>query len=939
MGHYQENLPLEEVYNVLMHYGTPHQGNTSHSGRYRYGSGENPFQHGGDLIKRVEMLKAKGLSETDIAKGMGLTTTQLRAQLSLAKSEKRSELVTRAKSLRDKGYSLNEIAEEMGYDNNSSIRSLLNADSEARMNVAMQTADALKQLVKEKGYIDVGVGADRELGISKEKLDQALYILELEGYPTYTRGVAQVTNPGKQTNVKVLCPQGTEWKDIYAEGALDNIHSVKEYKIETDADGNDVLRSKYERPSSLDASRVMIRYAEDGGVDRDGVIEIRRGVADLDLQGSNYAQVRIMVDGTHYIKGMAVYTDSDLPDGVDILFNTNKSKGTPMCGPKNNTVLKPIKADPDNPFGALLRQDGGQYHYTGADGKDHLSPLNKTRQEGDWGDWAKNIPSQFLGKQNISLIHRQLDLTKVEKKSEFDEIMSLTNPTVKKALLKSFADDCDSAAIHLKAAALPRQKYQVLLPSKTIGDNEVYAPNYKDGEYVALVRFPHGGTFEIPILRVNNKNAECQKLIGKNPIDAIGISKNTADRLSGADFDGDTAMVIPTLKSNGERNRAVANANNSNRVAITSTDPLKGLEGFDPKMAYGGKPEGTFKVMHNTQNEMGRISNLITDMTLKGANSEELARAVRHSMVVIDAEKHKLDYKQSEKDNGIAALRKKYQYNVDPVTGKESGGASTLLSRAKSQTQVEKRKGSPIIDPETGKQTWKPANETYIDPKDGKVKKRMINSTKMAETDDAMTLVSSMRTKQELAYAEYANYMKDLANKSRKAMVNEGKIAYSKSAKNQYQSEVDSLERKLTAALKNAPKERQAQIMANAVVDAKKRDNPDLKSDKKAVKKLAQTELVKARERVGAHRTSIDITDKEWEAIQAGAISENKLTKIINNTDTDRLRQLATPRNSRGLNDAQVARAKAMKASGYTMEQIADTMGVSASTVAKYTKG
>ena len=62
MGHYQENPPLEETYDILMHYGTPHQGTTSHSGRYRYGSGENPFQHGGDLIKRVEMLKAKGLS-------------------------------------------------------------------------------------------------------------------------------------------------------------------------------------------------------------------------------------------------------------------------------------------------------------------------------------------------------------------------------------------------------------------------------------------------------------------------------------------------------------------------------------------------------------------------------------------------------------------------------------------------------------------------------------------------------------------------------------------------------------------------------------------------------------------------------------------------------------------------------------------------------------
>lgn len=96
------------------------------------------------------------------------------------------------------------------------------------------------------------------------------------------------------------------------------------------------------------------------------------------------------------------------------------------------------------------------------------------------------------------------------------------------------------------------------------------------------------------------------------------------------------------------------------------------------KLEYGGKKEGTFKPMKNTQTEMGKISNLITDMTLKGATQDELARAVRHSMVVIDAEKHKLDYKQSEQDNGISALRKKYQGTVDE-NGRYHEGAATLI--------------------------------------------------------------------------------------------------------------------------------------------------------------------------------------------------------------------------------------------------------------------
>ena len=71
----------------------------------------------------------------------------------------------------------------------------------------------------------------------------------------------------------------------------------------------------------------MIRYKEDGGIDRDGTVELRRNVPDLSLGESKYSQVRIMVDGKKYIKGMAVYKDDkDFPPGVDVIFNTNKSK-------------------------------------------------------------------------------------------------------------------------------------------------------------------------------------------------------------------------------------------------------------------------------------------------------------------------------------------------------------------------------------------------------------------------------------------------------------------------------------------------------------------------------------------------------------------------------------------------------------------------------------
>lgn len=899
--------------NVLIHYGMPRR-----SGRYPWGSGDNPYQHSGDFLSRIAELKSQGLSETEIAKSLNLSSTEYRAYKAIAKNERRALDVATAKGLREKGYSLNEIAEKMGYTNDSSVRSLLNEGSEARMNQAQKTAEFLKKQIEEKGMIDVGVGVERELGISKEKLNQALVILEAEGYPVYGGGVPQVTNPGKQINIKVICPPGTEHKDIYD---YENIHSITDY---ISHDGGETYDPKWVYPKSMDSNRLQIRYAEEGGIDKDGVVEIRRGVDDLSLGTSHYAQVRILVDGTHYIKGMAVYSD-DLPKGVDVLFNTNKKQGTPM-----KDVLKKIKDDPENPFGSLIKEGivdpdkgddlkGGQSYYYDKNGKKQLSLINKRAEEGDWGEWADKLPSQFLSKQNLSLVKKQLGLAASDKVSEFDEICSLTNPTVKKALLKSFADDCDSAAVHLQAAALPRQKYQVILPIKSMKDTEVYAPNYKNGETVALIRYPHGGTFEIPILTVNNKQPEAKKVLGTTPKDAVGINSKVAERLSGADFDGDTVMIIP-CNSKGSK------------IKITSTPPLKGLEGFDPKAEYPEKKG--MKYMKNTQTEMGKISNLITDMTLKGASQDELARAVRHSMVVIDAEKHKLDYKQSESDNGIASLKKKYQGRVDE-DGRYHEGASTLISRSKSEVSVIKRQGSPIIDPETGKQSWKTVDDpVYVDKKTGKTKTRTQPSTAMAETDDAHKLSSGHPIEE--AYADYANQLKGLANKARKEMVSSGKIAYSASAKKTYQREVDSLNAKLNLANSNAPKERRAQVMANAKITSMRQEYPDM--TKAEIKKASQRALTQARTSVGAHRESIQFTDREWEAIQAGAISPSKLEQMIPKVDSDNLKQYATPRATTQLSNAKISKINAMKNSGYSTSEIAEALGVSSSTVSKYLK-
>jgi hypothetical protein len=855
-------------------------------------------------LNRIKELQDSGMSEKEIADALNMSTTQLRVQKSIAKNQLRADNVATARGLQEKGYNTSEIARMMGYNNESSVRSLLKESTEVRAHEAQATADFLKSQVDSKGMIDVGVGVERELNISRTKMDQAIAILQAEGYELYGGRIPQVTNPNQQTTLKVLCPPGTEHKEIFN---YDEIHNVGEEYISHD-DGETF--EKFHYPASLDSSRVAIRYAEEGGLAKDGLIEIRRGVEDVSLGDSHYSQVRILVDGTHYIKGMAVYSD-DLPDGVDVLFNTNKKEGTPMCGDdKNNTVLKKIKDDPENPFGSAIKIVGGQSTYIDENGNKQLRVINKRADEGDWEDWSKKLPSQFLAKQNIQLVKQQLNLTASDKETEFAEIQSLTNPTVKKALLQSFATDCDSAAVHLKAAALPRERYQVIIPMTTLKEGEIYAPNFKDGEKLALVRFPHGGTFEIPVLTVNNKNKEGQKVLSTNPADAVGISAKTAEQLSGADFDGDTVLVIPT----------------NSKVKITSKKGLKDLEGFDPKIEYAAR-DG-MKVMTNTQREMGVVSNLITDMTVKGANDDELARAVKHSMVVIDAEKHHLDYTRSYDENNIAALKKAYQAHDD---GKY-GGASTLLSLAKSEQRVLKTKGQPKIDPDTGELVYKRVTETYTD-KNGKEQVRTIKSTKMAETKDAYTL--STGTNVENAYAEYANKMKSLANQARKEILATGNIKYSPTANKEYAEEVASLNAKLNVAAKNAPRERQAQIIATTKINALKKSNPDMTKDE--IKKKSNQALVVARNSVGAKRNPIDITDKEWKAIQSGAITETKLKEIIRYTNTDSLKEKSLPKTNKiTISSAQAANMRAMANAGYTNAQIAERYGVSTSTVSKY---
>lgn len=886
---------------ILMHYGVKRR-----SGRYPWGSGDNPYQHGGDFLARVEELQRLGKTEKQIADELHLSTTDLRMQVRVAKHERRALQADRARSLREDGKTLDEIASILGYANDSSVRALLNENTAANKNKAQATAEILKKELAEKGAIDVGTGVERQLGVSTGVLQEALFILETEGYNRYGIGVPQVNDPKKRTITPVISVPEIDQREVYQN--LDLVKSVGDYHS---TDGGESW-DKREYPASIDSSRVKILYGDEGGTLKDGVIEIRRGVADLDLGDSHYAQVRILVDGTHYLKGMAMYSD-DMPDGADIVFNTNKHTGTPKMD-----VLKKIQDDPDNPFGALIKANG-QSHYIDADGNEKLSAINKLKEEGDWDKMSKNLSSQFLSKQPIQLIKKQLDLTYADAADEFSEICSLNNPTVKRKLLLDFADECDSAAVHLKAAALPRQSTQVILPLNAMKETEIFAPNYRDGEKVVLIRYPHGGTFEIPELTVNNKNPTAVSVLGKNIRDAVGINPKVAERLSGADFDGDQVVVIPT----------------GGRVKIQSTPALKDLKDFDPKTDYSTEGKTGVRLLAKgaaTQRQMGEISNLITDMTLKGATEPEIARAVKHSMVVIDAAKHKLDYRQSEKDNGIAELKKRYQ-GFDDETG-HHGGASTLLSRRKQDVEVPERQGSGVIDPLTGKVVYKESGRTYVDPRTGKTVAATTKVKRILAVDDVRSMSSG--TLQEEAYADYANKMKDLANKARLEYKATPTLKRSASAAKAFEPEVNRLMAALKVAQLNAPLEREAQRIANARVKAKVQANNI--TDKDEISKIRRAAISDARNSTGASgkRTRITISDGEWTAIQSGAISDTTLSEILRYAEPKTVRERATPRRTTQLSDARISRIKAMANSGHTNAEIAEALGISTSAVSKY---
>jgi len=882
-----------------------HYGILRKSGRYPWGSGGNQATRNKMFLDIVDGMRKQGQSDAEIAKGFGLTRTEIQAARSLAKNQQKQDDIHMAEKLQAKGMSTSAIGRQMG-KNESSVRALLAERTRDKARVLDSTASMLKSEVAKQGMIDVGVGVELHVGVSRNKLDTAIASLKEEGYVTHIVQVPQL-GTNQQTLVKVLAPKGTTYRQVKEN--RDKIGTIATHSEDHGRSYVEILP-----PVSINAKRVSVRYKDQGGDKADGVIYVRPGVKDISLGENRYAQVRIAVNGTHYIKGMAMYKD-DLPPGVDLEFNTSKnSTGNRM------DAFKELKDDPDLPFGSVIAR---QITHTDKNGNRKVtSVMNIVNDQGDWDRWSSSLSSQMLSKQSNALATQQLRMTVERRHQELAEIMSLTNPTLRQKLLNEFADGADAASVHLKAAAIPNQKTHVILPVNTMKDTEVYAPNYKNGERVALVRFPHGGKFEIPELTVNNRNPQARKLLG-NAENAIGINHKVAQRLSGADFDGDTVLVIPNNDGRVKSQPALEGLKNFDPVgAYRPHDGMKTIDGgiFNAKTGkvdYGGKkPSSRGKGL-----EMGRVSNLITDMTIRGATNDELARAVRHSMVVIDAEKHHLDHKQSAIDNGIPQLMEKYQ-------GKKTGGASTIVSRKKQNIDVPERRGNFTVDKRTGEKVFKETGASFV-TKEGKLVVKTTKVNALLDAKDARTLSSG--TKIEEIYAAHSNQMKALANEARRLAANTKGNPHSSSARKTYAKEVGTLESKLQIALRNAPLERAAQLYGNATVSQKVAANPDM--EKSELKKIKAQALKTSRDRFGARKIRIVITPDEWTAIQAGAVSPNKLSEILRNADMDEVKKLAAPKTPLTMTSSKKALAQTLLANGFTQAEVAQRLGVGLTTL------
>jgi hypothetical protein len=151
----------------LVHYVTPR-----HSGRYPWGSGKKP-QRSKNFVSRVDYYRSQGYGDTEIANMEGISTTEFRKRLSIARTESKRADIAMAQRLKEKGMSNVAIGQRMGH-NESYVRTLLKDGADVKANRLNATTEILEDSVKGKKYIDVGSGVNTYMNVSKNTLDNAV---------------------------------------------------------------------------------------------------------------------------------------------------------------------------------------------------------------------------------------------------------------------------------------------------------------------------------------------------------------------------------------------------------------------------------------------------------------------------------------------------------------------------------------------------------------------------------------------------------------------------------------------------------------------------------------------------------------------------------------------------------------------------------------------
>ena len=243
---------------------------------------KNHFQSQGFVLISIPDIREEGRTETQIANELGLTTTQLRNAITYARKEEREYNREQVAGMKEAGLSNVEIGQRLGISEGT-VRNYISDNKSSKATSEQQLDNiekALSDSLKQTGHLDVGVGVERQLGVSRTKFNAVVnQMVENGDLYIHNIQIQRLNDPTKYTIVKVLSTEPDYLKVLKDSTNIGNLEYFSDDKALESA-------KRFETPQMVDLNRIKIRYQEDGGADLDGLIEIRKGTEDLDLGNS-----------------------------------------------------------------------------------------------------------------------------------------------------------------------------------------------------------------------------------------------------------------------------------------------------------------------------------------------------------------------------------------------------------------------------------------------------------------------------------------------------------------------------------------------------------------------------------------------------------------------------------------------------------------------------